>query len=32
MIVRLELPIAHQHEAKLKAEEEQKARASAPQF
>jgi hypothetical protein len=29
MIVRLELPIARQHEAKLKAEEEQK---PAPQF
>ena len=32
MIVRLELPIARQHEAKLEAEEEQKARASVPQF
>jgi hypothetical protein len=32
MIVRLELPIARQHEAKLKAEEEQKARASVPQL
>jgi hypothetical protein len=32
MIVRLELPIAREHEAKLKAEKEQKARASVPKF
>jgi hypothetical protein len=32
LIVRLELPIARQYEAKLKAEKEQKARASVPQF
>lgn len=32
LIVRLELPIAREYEAKLKAEKEQKARASVPQF
>jgi hypothetical protein len=32
LIVRLELPAAHEYEAKLKAEKEQKARASVPQF
>jgi hypothetical protein len=32
LIVRLELPSAHEYEAKLKAEKEQKARASLPQF
>jgi hypothetical protein len=32
LMVRLELPIAREHEAKLKAEKEQKARASVPQF
>jgi hypothetical protein len=32
MIVRLELPAAHEYEAKLKAEKEQKARESVPQF
>ena len=32
LIVRLELPIARQYEAKLKTEKEQKARASVPQF
>jgi hypothetical protein len=32
LIVRLELPIAREYEAKLKADKEQKARASVPQF
>jgi hypothetical protein len=32
LIVRLELPAAHEYEAKLKAEKEEKARASVPQF
>jgi len=32
MIVRLELPAAREYEAKLKAEKEQKARESVPQF
>jgi hypothetical protein len=32
LIVRLELPGAREYEAKLKAEKEQKARASVPQF
>ena len=32
LIVRLELPAAHEYEAKLKAEKEQKARESVPQF
>jgi hypothetical protein len=32
IIVRLELPAAHDHETKLKAEKEQKARESVPQF
>jgi len=32
LIVRLELPIAREHEAQLKAAKEQKARASVPQF
>jgi hypothetical protein len=32
LIVRLELPIAREYEAKLKAEKEQKARASVPKF
>jgi hypothetical protein len=32
IIVRLELPTAHEHEMKLKAEKEQKARGSVPQF
>ena len=32
LIVRLELPIASEHEAKLKANKDQKARASVPQF
>jgi hypothetical protein len=32
MIVRLELPAAHEHDMKLKAEKEQKARESVPQF
>src|SRR5882724_7529083 len=32
LIARLELPIAREHEAKVKAEKEQKARASVPQF
>jgi hypothetical protein len=32
LIVRLELPAAREYEAKLKAEKEQKARASVPQF
>jgi hypothetical protein len=32
LIVRLELPAAHEYEAKLKTEKEQKARASVPQF
>jgi hypothetical protein len=32
MIVRLELPAAHEYEANLKAEKEQKARESVPQF
>jgi hypothetical protein len=32
MTVRLELPAAHEYEAKLKAEKEQKARESVPQF
>jgi len=32
MIVRLELPAAHEYEAKLKAEKKQKARESVPQF
>ena len=32
MVVRLELPAAHEYEMKLKAEKEQKARKSVPQF
>jgi hypothetical protein len=32
LIARLELPITREHEAKLKAEKEQRARASTPQF
>jgi hypothetical protein len=32
LIVRLELPIARDYEAKLKADKEQKARSSVPQF
>src|SRR4029077_13503185 len=32
VIIRLELPIAREYEAKLKAEKEQKARASVPHF
>ena len=32
IIVRLELPAAHEYEAKLKTEKEQKARESVPQF
>ena len=32
VIVRLELPAAHDYEIKLKAEKEQKARESVPQF
>jgi hypothetical protein len=32
LIVRLELPAAHEYEAKLKAEKEQKARGAVPQF
>jgi hypothetical protein len=32
LIVRLELPAAHEYETKLKAENEQKARESVPQF
>ena len=32
LIVRLELPAAHEYELKLKAEKEQKARESVPQF
>jgi hypothetical protein len=32
VIVRLELPAAHEYEMKLKAEKEQKARESVPQF
>jgi hypothetical protein len=32
LIVRLQLPVAHEYEAKLKADKEQKARASVPQF
>jgi hypothetical protein len=32
LIVRIELPAAHQYETKLKAEKEQKARESVPQF
>jgi len=32
LVVRLELPIAREHEAKLQADKEQKARASVPQF
>jgi hypothetical protein len=32
LVVRLELPAAREHEAKLKADKEQKARASVPQF
>ncbi len=32
MIVRLELPAAHEHETKLKAEKDEKARQSVPQF
>jgi ribosomal protein L14 len=32
LIIRLELPIAREHEAKLKADKDQKARASVPQF
>ena len=32
VIVRLELPAAHEYETKLKAEKEQKARESVPQF
>jgi hypothetical protein len=31
-LVRLELPTAREYEAKLKAEKDQKARASVPQF
>jgi len=32
LIVRVELPAAREYEAKLKAEKEQKARGSVPQF
>ena len=32
LTVRLELPVAHEYEMKLKAEKEQKARESVPQF
>ena len=32
LIVRLELPVAREYEAKLKSEKDQKARASVPQF
>ena len=32
MVARLELPAAHEYETKLKAEKEQKARESVPQF
>jgi hypothetical protein len=32
LVVRLELPAAHQYETELKAEKEQKARESVPQF
>jgi hypothetical protein len=32
LIVRIELPAAHEYETKLKAEKEQKARESVPQF
>jgi hypothetical protein len=32
LIVRVELPAAHEYESRLKAEKEQKARASVPQF
>ena len=32
LIARLELPAAREHEAKLKADKEQKARALVPQF
>ncbi len=32
LVVRLELPAAHEYEMKLKAEKEQKARESVPQF
>jgi hypothetical protein len=32
MTVRLELPVAREYEAKLKAEKEQKARSSVPKF
>ena len=32
LIVRLELPVAHEYEMKLKGEKEQKARESVPQF
>jgi hypothetical protein len=32
LIARLELPSAREHEAKLKTDKEQKARASVPQF
>ena len=32
LIVRLELPAAHEYETKLKAEREQKARESVPHF
>ena len=32
LIVRLELPVAREHEAQMKAANEQKARASVPQF
>jgi hypothetical protein len=32
LIVRLEVPAAHEYEAKLKTEKEQKARESVPQF
>jgi hypothetical protein len=32
LIVRLELPAAHEYEMKLKADKEQKARESVPQF
>ena len=32
IVVRLELPAAHEYETKLKAEKEQKARESVPQF
>jgi len=32
LIVRLQLPVAHEYEAKLKADKEQKARTSVSQF